>query len=165
MRRESNNYSNYSNLFSQKPSAMANIKGSLMYPDIQGIVWFYQTQYGVLIVSDIIGLPKQREDCKSPIFAYHIHNGNSCTGTPQDPFVNADMHYNPNNCPHPYHAGDLPPLFGANGIAFSVVLTDRFNVDEVVGKTIVIHSHLDDFTTQPSGNAGTKIACGVITNF
>ena len=43
-----------------------------------------------------------------------------------------------------------------------MVLTDRFSVAEVIGRTLVIHSDPDDFRTQPSGNAGTKIACGVI---
>ena len=68
------------------------------------------------------------------------------------------MHDNPQHCPHPYHAGDLPPLFGAHGFAFSACLTDRFTVEQIIGKSIVIHSAPDDFTTQPSGNAGSKIA-------
>ena len=56
----------------------------------------------------------------------------------------------------------MPPLFGCNGAAFSVFLTDRITVNEIIGKTVIIHSDPDDFTSQPSGNAGTKIACGVI---
>ena len=43
-----------------------------------------------------------------------------------------------------------------------MTMTDRFFVDEIIGKTIIIHAHLDDFTTQPSGNSGEKIACGEI---
>jgi len=42
------------------------------------------------------------------------------------------------------------------------VLSDRFCVKEIIGRTVIIHSSPDDFYTQPSGNAGTKIACGVI---
>ena len=41
-------------------------------------------------------------------------------------------------------------------------MTDRFTVEEIVGKTIIIHSNADDFTTQPGGNSGKKIACGAI---
>lgn len=41
-------------------------------------------------------------------------------------------------------------------------MTDRFTVNEVIGKTVIIHLHPDDFATQPSGNSGEKIACGVI---
>jgi Cu-Zn family superoxide dismutase len=42
------------------------------------------------------------------------------------------------------------------------VVTDRFTLPEVIGRTLVIHSGADDFRSQPAGNAGTKIACGVI---
>ena len=49
-----------------------------------------------------------------------------------------------------------------NGYAFSAFLTDRFTVKEIVGRTVIMHSSPDDFTSQPSGNAGEKIACGEI---
>jgi Cu-Zn family superoxide dismutase len=42
------------------------------------------------------------------------------------------------------------------------VLTDRFTLDEVIGRTVVIHALRDDFTTDPAGNSGEKIACGTI---
>ena len=61
-----------------------------------------------------------------------------------------------------YHAGDMPPLFGTDRFAFSAFLTDRFSAEEGIGKTVIIHDSPDDFTTQPSGNSGVKIACGVI---
>ena len=63
---------------------------------------------------------------------------------------------------HPKHAGDLPPLMGCQGNAYLAVKTDRFIVHDIIGKTVVIHSDPDDFHTQPAGNAGKKIACGVI---
>lgn len=50
----------------------------------------------------------------------------------------------------------------ADSKAFSAFLTDRFTVKEILNRTVVIHSRPDDFTTQPSGNSGEKIACGVI---
>ena len=62
-------------------------------------------------------------------------------------------HFNPLDCPHPYHAGDMPPLFSVNGNAFLCFMTDRFKIKEVLGKAVIIHSKPDDFTTQPSGNA------------
>ncbi len=145
-----------------RPSAFAKIKGSGAYPTIDGTVRFYKTQKGVLVYIEIQGLPKSSDICKKPIFAVHIHSGSSCSGNETDPFSNAMTHYNPNNCAHPYHSGDMPPIFSSNGIGFLAFLTDRFTVNEIIGKTVIIHSKPDDFTTQPSGNSGEKIACGVI---
>ena len=146
----------------KSPFACARIKGSSSYPDIAGMAWFYKMQAGILVSINLRGLPEPDADCQSPIFAVHIHGGGSCTGDETDPFMNAMTHYNPDACAHPYHAGDLPPLFGANGIAFSAFLTNRFSADEIIGKTMIVHAGLDNFTTQPSGNAGKKMACGVV---
>ncbi len=148
--------------FRRRPDAYANILGSEKYPEIFGSVLFYETEQGVFVISEVLGLPKGEVGCSSPIFAFHIHDGDSCQGAGDMPFPNSGMHYNPEDCPHPYHAGDLPPLFGADGIAYSAFLTNRFIIPEIIGKTVIIHSSPDDFTTQPSGNAGEKIACGEI---
>ncbi len=148
-------------LFRKRPDAVAVVSGSESFPNIRGRVLFYGSTCGVTVVSEITGLPRGGQ-CQKPVFAFHIHVGDECIGNDTDPFANADGHYNPNGCAHPYHAGDLPSLFGANGRAFSAVLTDRFTVREIIGKTVIIHSRPDDFTTQPAGNAGEKIACGVI---
>ncbi|MBO5203090.1 MAG: superoxide dismutase family protein [Clostridia bacterium] len=145
------------------PNAVAVISGSAENSEIHGTVKFYQAAGGVFTVADIFGLPVSTEACKGNIFAFHIHGGSDCSGNQDDPFADAGSHYNPNDCPHPYHAGDMPPLFGAGGRAFLAFLTDRFDVNEIVGKTVIIHDGVDDFTTQPSGNAGNKIACGVIS--
>jgi len=53
-------------------------------------------------------------------------------------------------------------LMCCRGNAYLAVKTDRFTVHDIIGKTVVIHSNPDDFHTQPAGNAGKKIACGVI---
>lgn len=147
----------------QPPQAFASVKGSAEYPSIIGTVTFYESRYGVLIMADIGGLPKgDPNSCQDSIFAFHIHEGGSCTGNAEDLFADTGMHWNPTGCPHPYHAGDLPPLFGNNGYAFSVFLSNRFSLRDVIGKTVVLHRNPDDFHTQPSGNSGQKIACGVI---
>ncbi len=146
---------------SKRPAAIAQISGSPEYSSVNGTVRFFRAVYGVFVIAQIGGLPTKNQ-CTDPIFGFHIHEGMSCSGDAKDPFAGTGMHYNPNNCPHPYHAGDLPPLFGANGYAYSAVLTDRFTVDEIIGKTVIIHSSPDDFSSQPSGNAGKKIGCGVI---
>ncbi|MBQ8040327.1 MAG: superoxide dismutase family protein [Lachnospiraceae bacterium] len=77
-------------------------------------------------------------------------------------FPNTGNHYNPGNVPHPEHAGDLLPLLSNNGYAWMSFYTSRVNVEDIIGRSVVIHSMRDDFTTQPSGNSGDKIGCGVI---
>ncbi|MBO5320460.1 MAG: superoxide dismutase family protein [Ruminococcus sp.] len=143
--------------------ASAVINGSAAYPDIHGLVRFYQTRNGVLIAAEIDGLPYSEKKCHQPVFAFHIHDGTQCEGDMHDPFSGAMSHYNPDDCEHPFHAGDLPPLFGNHGYAFMTFLSDRFSLSEVIGKTVIIHGNPDDFTTQPSGNAGEKLACGVVS--
>ena len=145
-----------------RAQAAASIAGSESYPDISGTVRFYQTSEGVIVYAGVSGLPDAGLPCHGRIFGFHIHTGTDCGGGKDAPFADAMTHYDPDGCPHPYHAGDLPPLFGNGGLALSLCLTNRFSVDEVIGRTVIIHDQPDDFTTQPSGNSGTKIACGVI---
>ncbi|MDE6725001.1 MAG: superoxide dismutase family protein [Ruminiclostridium sp.] len=156
------NCTDLSSVLNGNPDAQAVIHGSNNYPNISGTVRFYQLCNGVIVSAEITGLPTECQSCKQPIFAFHIHNGTECCGNMTDPFAKADGHYNPNNCMHPYHAGDMPPLFGARGKAMLVFLTDRFDLSEILGKAVIIHGSPDDFTTQPSGNAGEKIACGIV---
>jgi len=141
--------------------AIAYIKGSREYPTLHGTVTFKQTRKGVLVTAEIYGLPDNNE-YNTGVFAFHIHNGMSCTGTKENQFDDAGVHYNPKDAPHTYHAGDLPPLFSNNGYAYMSVLTNRFNLKEIIGRVIIIHRNIDDFSTQPAGNAGAKIACGKI---
>ncbi len=149
--------------FGQRADAVAVIKGSEAYPDIHGRALFYTTRSGVLVWVEMSGLPTATGLCDKPVFAFHIHDGTVCAGDATDPFAQAGSHYNPDGCPHPYHAGDLPPLFGVNGRAFAAFLTNRFTLSQVLGKAVILHARPDDFTTQPAGNAGAKIACGIIT--
>lgn len=146
----------------RRPQAAAKLTGSPEYPALTGVVRFYQTAQGVIVLAEVSGLPKAGQPCHEPIFGFHIHSGTDCGGNMDDPFADAMSHYDPHRCEHPYHAGDLPPLFGRGGLALSLFLTNRFSVREVIGKTVIIHDRPDDFTTQPSGNSGKKIACGVI---
>ena len=126
------------------PQAAAELKGD----EINGIVYFYQTEMGMVLFWSVGGLPENLESCGGSIFAMHIHDENG--------------HYDPYECPHPYHAGDLPPLFSNGGYAFGAVLTTRFGLEEILGKSVVIHNNPDDFTSQPSGNPGEAIAEGMI---
>ena len=139
-----------------KPQAIAFIQGNNTEFSPRGIIKFYQKHSCVLVVADINRLPYTA----TGFFGFHIHSGTSCTG---DGFADAGSHYNPAENPHPAHAGDLPPLMLCGNKAHLSVLTDRFRVSDIIGRTVIIHSMPDDFTTQPAGNAGERSACGIIT--
>lgn len=137
------------------PKAIARICGGRRQPQLSGMVRFFQSIDGVIVEAEIQGLP----ETETGFFAFHIHEGGSCTG---EDFPNTGGHFNPKEEIHPNHAGDLPPLLGNHGKAYMKVLTDRFCIGEIIGRTVIIHDAPDDFHTQPSGNAGMKIACGAI---
>lgn len=142
--------------FSQRnPEAIARVAGGKAAPCLYGTVQFYRVRNGVLVTAEICGFPAT----ETGVFALHIHEGATCCG---EDFANTGGHYNPRKAPHPEHAGDLPPLFSCQGRAYLSVLTDRFCLKDVLGKTVVIHDGPDDFRSQPAGNSGSKIACGVI---
>lgn len=100
----------------------------------------------------------------------HIHAVGLCE---RPDFSSAGGHYNPTNAQHGFqnpegpHAGDLPNIqFYPNGSADYRVTTNLFNLDELFdadGSALVIHSDADDYVTDPAGNSGDRIACGVIT--
>jgi len=140
----------------QCPDAVAVIRGNSDAPQLFGRVSFYQKRGSVLVVAELSGLPRDSETC---FFALHIHEGNSCE---DKMFSRTGGHYNPTEKEHPKHAGDLPPLLMCHGGAYLSVRTDRFCVRDILGRTVVVHDGADDFYSQPAGNAGTKIGCGVI---
>ncbi|GHU43009.1 hypothetical protein FACS1894111_07860 [Clostridia bacterium] len=146
-----------------RPYAYACMNGSAAYPDLYGMVRFYQAEGGTLLNVEIYDLPVSPWPCGANVYGFHIHEGNACTGNATDAFADAKGHYNPTNCEHPAHAGDLPPLFADNGgFAWYNFFAGRFSCSEIVGRTVIIHHMSDDFKTQPSGDSGEKIGCGVI---
>lgn len=153
----------FTHLLTKQPDALAQLCGGEEYKSIYGTVKFYQTGCGCLVASEVAGLPACENECCFSVLGFHIHAGKSCTGNAKDPFADTLSHFDKYVCKHPYHAGDMPPLFSNNGYALSIFLTNRFNVSEIIGRAVVIHSMPDDFNTQPSGGAGEKIACGIIT--
>lgn len=142
-----------------RPQAVAWVRGNESNPRLSGLVKFYATPYGgVLIEAEIFGLPDIETQFSSDFYAFHIHEFGDCS----DNFTKTGNHYNPTDQSHPDHAGDMIPLMGNQGYAWTAFYDKRFTVPEIVGKSVVIHSRRDDFTSQPSGDAGEKIACGVI---
>lgn len=138
---------------SKSPDLEAVISGE----GISGEAQFWGTKMGVICLFNVHGLPKQK------FLGLHIHEFGACTPTmPPNRFSGAGPHFNPSDKPHPEHLGDLPPLYTNDGHALSAVLINKFTISQIKGKSVVIHSAADDFTTQPAGNSGERIACGVI---
>lgn len=147
--------------------AIANIKGGPLAPDISGKVLLKDVPGGVMVYADIKGLPPYQpgRGNKDPIgpHGFHIHeNGDCSVGDPKDPFKAAGEHWNPDNQPHGNHAGDFPVLFSNDGRAIMSFFTNEFKVADAVGKSIIIHENPDDYRTQPAGDAGKRLACGLI---
>lgn len=153
----------------RRQMAIARLVGSPMYPQIQGTVFFTDVPGGTEVSVHVKGLPPYRPappggDPIGP-HGFHIHMfGNCCVGDPTMPFLAAGGHWNPDNQPHGNHAGDFPVLFSNNGQAMMSFFTNRFKVWEIIGRSVLIHENPDDYRTQPAGDSGTRIACGVIRN-
>lgn len=126
-----------------------------------------ETPNGVLIRLDLRGLP-------TGWHAFHIHEKGVCDAA--GGFASAGGHYNPTGKKHGYqvlggiHAGDMPNQYVAldgrlrsDVINPNVTLTDRagtlFGKD---GTSIILHDRPDDYVSQPSGDAGQRIVCGII---
>jgi superoxide dismutase, Cu-Zn family len=125
------------------------------------------TPHGVLIKVDIAKLPPGEH-------AFHIHAVGKC----EPPFKSAGGHFNPMNKEHGIenpkgmHAGDLPNIYVpedgklkfdafATGVTLKAgAKNSLFHPD---GTSLVIHAGADDYKSDPAGNAGDRIACGVIT--
>lgn len=147
--------------------AFAHIQGSELAPHLQGIMTFMDVPGGAEVCVEVSGLPhyEPAKDGKAPIgpHGFHIHEHGNCTvGDPSDPYKDAGSHWNPTNQPHGNHAGDFPVLFSNDGYARMCFFTNKFTAAQTVGKSIIIHENPDDYRTQPAGDAGKRIACGVI---
>jgi Cu-Zn family superoxide dismutase len=118
----------------------------------------------VLVSGEVRGLKPNADH------GFHVHEKGDCA-SPDG--MSAGGHFNPTGAPHgnhdagPHHAGDLRMLTAdANGVAKfsyeSATVSVGSGAADVVGKGLIVHRDPDDFKTQPTGNSGARLACGVI---
>jgi Cu-Zn family superoxide dismutase len=151
-------------LSAQAQTAMASLKDASGKG--VGQVQFRQTAHGVLLKLTVKGLPAGEH-------AFHVHAVGKC----EPPFTSAGPHFNPTSHKHGMeaadgpHAGDMPNLYiPENGelvveVAnpmISLVKGQPNSVFDADGSTIIIHAGADDYKTDPAGNSGDRIACGII---
>lgn len=141
-------------------AVMTPISGS----NAKGMVHMQELADGTVDVNaDLTGVPPG-------VHGFHIHDKGTCA----DNGNAAGGHFNPMNMPHAapdaqsHHAGDFGNVTAdANGEIHTHFNTRSVTVREgatsAVGHAVVLHGNPDDLTTQPSGNAGPRIACGVVT--
>ena|SRR5947207_1269193 len=145
------------------PTAKATLqpsKGS----SVQGTATFTQKGDKVEVVASVSGLKPNQEH------GFHIHEKGDCSSGDG---MSAGGHFNPLGKPHAHpstserHAGDMPALKADDygNASFSATL-DIITVADgptgIVGRGLIVHAQADDYKTQPTGNAGARLACGVI---
>ena len=144
------------------PRAMAPLqaKGG---SQVGGTIFFSPQPGGVRVVARVTGLKPNQEH------GFHVHEKGDCSAPDA---MSAGGHFNPTAQPHgpkatPHHGGDMPSLKAdAVGNAEATFTLEGVSLagaaDGVIGKAVVVHAQPDDYKTQPTGNSGGRIACGVI---
>jgi Cu-Zn family superoxide dismutase len=128
-----------------------------------GTVDFVQKGDKVAVTAKVTGLAPGSH-------GFHIHEKGDCSSGDG---MSAGGHFNPAGKPHAHpsdanrHAGDMPMLVAdASGSASLTVDLDVITIGsgatDIVGKAVIVHKDPDDYKTQPTGNAGARVACGVI---
>jgi Cu-Zn family superoxide dismutase len=150
------------------PAAAQSAKAALKAADGKdvGTAELTSVPGGVLIKLNLKGLPPGDH-------AFHVHAVGKC----EAPFTSAGGHFNPNSKKHGlmvadgHHAGDMPNLHvpASGELSVEVLNTDVAlekdkpnTVFDADGSALVIHASADDYKTDPTGNAGDRIACGVV---
>ncbi len=118
------------------------------------------TPKGVLVTVSLKGAPEG-------VHAFHVHEVGKC----EPPFKSAGAHFNPDHKKHGFvaagpHAGDMPNLhIPADGGLEQEVLNPNLSLAGMLdsdGSAVILHAKADDYKSDPAGNAGDRVACGVV---
>ena len=126
---------------------------------VSGTVQFEASSGGVSVVAEFSGLEEGNH-------GFHIHQYGDCTAGDG---TSAGGHFNPAGNEHSgpeatnRHMGDMGNINASTDGEASLSYTDgTITIDQIIGRGIIVHAGEDDLTSQPSGAAGSRIACGVI---
>ena len=130
--------------------------------NVTGTITFTQTPEGIKVVADVVGLTKGKH-------GFHIHECGDCSAADG---LSAGGHFNPNKTSHGapmdimHHAGDMGNIeaddSGKAHLEYVDTSISLEGATSVIGRSVIIHKNEDDMKTQPTGNAGSRVACGVI---
>ncbi|MEW6704509.1 MAG: superoxide dismutase family protein [Pseudomonadota bacterium] len=130
---------------------------------VTGIVMFHAMGDHVMAHAHVAGLKPNAEH------GFHLHEKGSCASADG---TSAGGHFNPAGAPHgpqdaAHHAGDMPALKAdANGVADVRFMLRGVSVGagaaDIVNRAVIVHAEPDDYKTQPTGNSGARLACGVV---
>jgi Cu-Zn family superoxide dismutase len=154
-----------------KAGAMAMMSGPMAVASltptegnqVRGLVMFHAMADHLMVHAKLSGLKPNAEH------GFHVHDIGSCASTDGS---SAGGHFNPGGQVHgpqnaPHHAGDMPSLKAdANGSVDQKFMLTGVTVTagptSLVGRSVIVHAQADDYLTQPTGNSGARIGCGVI---
>ena len=126
---------------------------------VTGTVTFTKSGDGVQVVANVTGLTPGKH-------GFHVHEFGDCSAPDA---TSAGGHFNPTNDPHAghdadeRHMGDLGNIEAdASGKAQLNLSDKKIKLDAIIGKALIVHEKADDLKTQPTGDAGGRVACGVI---
>lgn len=145
------------------PKAAVAELASASKSKVKGTIDFKEVDGGIEVIATIEGL-------KAGDHAYHVHEKGDCSAPDA---TSAGGHFNPSSHQHgspdaaEHHEGDFGNLTaGKDGKASKTFVMKGITLADgptsIVGKGFIIHEKADDFKTQPTGNAGSRVACGVI---
>ena len=130
---------------------------------VRGLVMFHEMDGHLMVHAKLSGLKPNAEH------GFHLHDKGDCASADGS---SAGGHFNPDGQPHgpqdaAHHAGDMPALKAdANGVVDQKFMlmgpTVAAGAASIVGRSVIVHAGPDDYTTQPTGNSGARLACGVI---
>lgn len=145
-------------------AALAALQGAAD-TQVDGTVRFTQSDGAVTVTAELTGVEP------AGLHGLHIHETGDCSAAD---FTSAGGHYDPEGVDHacpptaPRHAGDLGNIEVADDGSASLTLTSdlislrQADAHSILGKAVILHSGEDDCQTQPTGDAGSRLACGVI---